>query len=211
MNSFDKNLKRLRNQRNMKQEDLAERLNVTRQTVSGWETARRQPDLDTLKKIAEILDVDVHELIYGNKPGTYPRFQRKYVICTMVFGGIVAVLLLFQMLILPYLKTLINTLHWGPVLTICYVFLPQVGSFAFGSFIPMMIQLFIPVAIKKQHRSRCLISGIVAIFPVILFWTGIPPCSRWILSPVGAVFLTYIFPVASGLFITLGTTSNSTD
>ena len=52
MNTFEKNLKRLRSQRNLKQEDLAEQLSVTRQTVSGWETGRRQPDLDTLKKLA---------------------------------------------------------------------------------------------------------------------------------------------------------------
>ena len=34
-------------------EELAEKLNVTRQTVSGWETGRRQPDLDTLKELAD--------------------------------------------------------------------------------------------------------------------------------------------------------------
>ena len=52
MNTFDRNLQRLRKLRNMKQEDLAQRMNVSRQTVSGWETGRRQPDLDTLKKLA---------------------------------------------------------------------------------------------------------------------------------------------------------------
>ena len=65
MNSFDKNLKRLRIRNHLKQEDLAKQLNVTRQTVSGWETGRRQPDLDMLKKLAEALDVDMQELIYG--------------------------------------------------------------------------------------------------------------------------------------------------
>ena len=53
MNAFDKNLKRLRKERNLKQEDLAQRLHVTRQTVSGWETGRRQPDLDTLKELVD--------------------------------------------------------------------------------------------------------------------------------------------------------------
>ena len=42
MNTFDKNLKRLRIQRNLKQEELAEKLHVTRQTVSGWETGVSQ-------------------------------------------------------------------------------------------------------------------------------------------------------------------------
>ena len=56
MNTFPNNLKRLRKASGLKQEELAERLNVTRQTVSGWETGRRQPDLDTLKLLAETLE-----------------------------------------------------------------------------------------------------------------------------------------------------------
>lgn len=205
MNSFDKNLKRLRNQRNLKQEDLAERINVTRQTISGWETGRRQPDLDTLKKLAEVLDVDVHELIYGNKPGAYPKFQRKYVICTKVFGGIMVILLLFRLLILPYLQIMINTFHWGPLLTICYDFLPQVGSFAFGSLFPGVIQLFMPVRMKKRSRLWCLVGGLTAILPVILFWLEVRPWSRWILSKIGNAMLTFILPAISGTSAMFGT------
>lgn len=51
MNSFDENLKRLRILQNMSQEDLAMRMNITHQTVSGWEPGRSQPDLDTIKNL----------------------------------------------------------------------------------------------------------------------------------------------------------------
>ena len=91
MNSFDNNLRRLRNRKNLKQEELAERMHVSRQTISGWETGRRQPDLDTLKKLADALDADIHELIYGSKPEEYPKFQRKYVLRTAVSGVLAAV------------------------------------------------------------------------------------------------------------------------
>lgn len=73
MNSFENNLKRLRNRKNLKQEELAELMNVSRQTISGWETGRRQPDLDTLKRLAETLDVDIHVLIYGNEPDEWQK------------------------------------------------------------------------------------------------------------------------------------------
>ena len=116
MNTFDKNLKRLRIQRNLKQEELAEKLHVTRQTVSGWETGRRQPDLDMLKKLAEVLDIDMQELLYGVKPRAYPRFRKKHVICTAISGSIAAVLLLFRLLLLPYVKMICNTHHWDTVL-----------------------------------------------------------------------------------------------
>lgn len=206
MNSFENNLKRLRNRQNMKQDDLAERMNVSRQTISGWETGRRQPDLDTLKNLAEVLDVDIHELIYGNKPGEYPRFQKKHVIWTAVCGGLVTALLLFWLLIWPYFKVMCATFYWGLLLTICYLFLPQVGSFAFGSLIPALIQLFIPIHMKKKWAVWCLISSMIIILPVILFWLSISPWSRWILYPVGKAFLAYILPVISGVFLTLGAT-----
>ncbi len=52
----------------MTQEQLAERLNVTRQTLSSWETGRTQPDIDTLHSLSLVLEVSVEELIYGKNP-----------------------------------------------------------------------------------------------------------------------------------------------
>lgn len=211
MNTFDKNLKRLRSQRNLKQEDLADQLHVTRQTVSGWETGRRQPDLDTLKKLADVLDVDLHELIYGDKPGAYPRFQRKYVIFTMVSGSIAAALLLFRLLLWPDLQITANTHHWGPFLTICTILLPQVEAAALGSLIPGLIQLFLPVRLNKQSRLWCLTLGLTALLPVIFYWLGVRPFSRWILSWTGSALLIYILPAISGTGIMLGTHSEISD
>lgn len=211
MNTFSKNLKRLRCQQNLKQEDLADRLHVTRQTVSGWETGRRQPDLSTLKKLADALDVDVHELIYGDKPGSHPRFQRKHVICTAVSGGIAAVLLLFRLLVLPYLTVVGNTCHWGFLLTVCNFLLPQIGAFSFGSFCAGLILLFVPVHPKTQRRQWYLTACAAALLPVILFWLGFRPFRKWILYAVGAGFLSYIFPLLSGLCFILGAASNNAD
>ncbi len=40
MNTVAENIKRLRNQKDMTQDELAEKMHVTRQTVSNWETAK---------------------------------------------------------------------------------------------------------------------------------------------------------------------------
>lgn len=205
MNTFDKNLKRLRMERKLKQEELAERLSVTRQTVSGWETGRRQPDLDMLQKLAEVLEVDIQELIYGNKPGAYPMYQRKYVIVTSVFGSLAAVLLLFRLLILPGLRSVFNSHHWGAALILCDYLLPQLGALSFGALFPALIQLFTPIHVKKRIRFCCLAAGLAALLPVILFWLGIPPCSRWVLYRIGNVVLLHILPAISGICIALGT------
>ena len=63
-----KNIKHLREAKGMTQEQLAEKLNVTRQAVSNWENEKTQPDIDTLHRISQELDASVEELIYGTKP-----------------------------------------------------------------------------------------------------------------------------------------------
>ena len=211
MNSFDNNLRRLRNRKNLKQEELAERMHVSRQTISGWETGRRQPDLDTLKKLADALDADIHELIYGSKPEEYPKFQRKYVLRTAVSGVLAAVPALLWMLLGPYFKVIFATFHWGLGLTVFYCLIPQVGAFAFGSLFPSMIQLFLPVSMKKHTAMWCLKIGLTAILPVALFWLSVPPCSRWILYPLGKACLTILLPAISGVLITLAITYKPAD
>ena len=57
------NIKTIRKQRGMTQEELAARLNVVRQTVSKWEKGLSVPDAELLKKLAEILETDVSSLL----------------------------------------------------------------------------------------------------------------------------------------------------
>lgn len=67
MASIAKNIKRLRGERGLTQEQLAEQLCVTRQTVSSWENNRTQPDIDMLTALSAALGADVEELIYGKR------------------------------------------------------------------------------------------------------------------------------------------------
>ena len=62
-----KNIKRFRQAQSMTQEELAQKLSVTRQAVSNWENGKTEPDVDMLGKIAKVLSVSVEELIYGAK------------------------------------------------------------------------------------------------------------------------------------------------
>ena len=67
MASVGTHIKRLRTEKRMTQEDLAEQLHVTRQAVSAWETGKALPDVETLERIAAALGTDVTEVIYGAK------------------------------------------------------------------------------------------------------------------------------------------------
>lgn len=64
------NIKHFREEKKMSQAELAERLNVTRQAVSNWECGKTEPDIETLHKIADILEITIEELIYGVKRET---------------------------------------------------------------------------------------------------------------------------------------------
>lgn len=56
-------LTQLRTQRRMTQADLAERLHVTRQAVSRWETGKTIPDQETLKQLSSLFDVSINTLL----------------------------------------------------------------------------------------------------------------------------------------------------
>ena len=60
---FHENLKTLRKNKGMSQEQLAVNLHVVRQTVSKWEKQLSVPDAETLMKIAEVLEVSVNDLL----------------------------------------------------------------------------------------------------------------------------------------------------
>lgn len=60
---LQENLKILRTQKCMSQEELADRLNVVRQTVSKWEKGLSVPDSEMLIRIAEVFEVSVGELL----------------------------------------------------------------------------------------------------------------------------------------------------
>ena len=68
MNKVSTTIKKLRVEKNMNQEQLAEQLHVTRQAVSNWETGKTQPDIETLTQLAQLFGVSTEYLIYGQEP-----------------------------------------------------------------------------------------------------------------------------------------------
>lgn len=60
---LNENIKAIRKQRGLSQEELAIRLHVVRQTVSKWEKGLSVPDSDMLIKISEVLEVSIGELL----------------------------------------------------------------------------------------------------------------------------------------------------
>ena len=60
-------ISRLRAERGMSQEDLAQALNVSRQSVSKWETNGSTPDLDKLVRLSRLFGVSLDQLVCGTE------------------------------------------------------------------------------------------------------------------------------------------------
>ena len=60
---FDENLRAFRKQKEFSQEYLAEKMNVSRQTISKWENGTAMPDLKKLTDLATLFDVSMDELL----------------------------------------------------------------------------------------------------------------------------------------------------
>lgn len=77
---FNEKLKMLRKESNLTQEELAERLNVSRQAITKWESGDGTPDIENLKQISILFNTTIDELIKENKIVTVEsKVQYSYV------------------------------------------------------------------------------------------------------------------------------------
>ena len=63
MTSFAKNLRRLRNERGITQEELAKLTGISRSRINNYENDAREPDFETLEVFADTFNVDFNTLL----------------------------------------------------------------------------------------------------------------------------------------------------
>lgn len=70
--SFAENLKRIRKERDISQEELAELMDVSRQAVSKWEQGAGYPEMEKMILLSEKLNVSLDELVFGQRNAGAP-------------------------------------------------------------------------------------------------------------------------------------------
>lgn len=65
---FAENLKRFRESKGLTKEELANRIGVSGAMVGYWETKKNEPRMGKVQLIAEVLNVDVDELLFSQPP-----------------------------------------------------------------------------------------------------------------------------------------------
>lgn len=71
LSGFGRRIRTLRTRLGLTQDDVANALGVTRQAVGQWESERRQPDYDTLARLAQLLNTDPGYILTG-VPNVHP-------------------------------------------------------------------------------------------------------------------------------------------
>lgn len=74
---FNENLKYLRKREGITQEELAEKLNVSRQSVTKWESGQSLPDIEKVKEIAYMFSVSVDSLVGDIENPTTNKIKKK--------------------------------------------------------------------------------------------------------------------------------------
>lgn len=87
MTEITVNIRKFRKKQGLSQNDLAQKLSVTRQTVSSWENGKTYPDLDMVIRLSEVLETDPNHLLYPEttkKKITFSGISLGWVLLTMV-------------------------------------------------------------------------------------------------------------------------------
>ena len=185
-------LRRLRQERGLTQEEVAERVGLTRQAVSGYESGRTQPGLDVLQRLADIYQVELTDIIYG-RTGT-DRLLTAFKITVLVMAVVVLAAQLIEALLL-WTANHFFAIEPGPVsdaemliakahfrLTgvgeavggICY------GLFPLFCMALLVLSLFLRRPLAAKTKLLCALGFALASAAVVLPWALTDP----VFSPV---------------------------
>ncbi|MBR5228191.1 MAG: helix-turn-helix transcriptional regulator [Clostridia bacterium] len=94
---FEEKFIKLRKEKGFSQEELAEKLNVTRQTISKWELGQTKPDMDKIKEISALFEISVENLINDSmeaEKGSKIENKKPRRAIIYVFGGLLVALII---------------------------------------------------------------------------------------------------------------------
>lgn len=100
-----KKIKYYRNEKAVTQDELAERVFVSRQTISNWENDKSYPDINSILLLSEVLDVPIDNLIKGDVEQMKDEINTGEVREIKIYSAMMQVfLLLAVVLLIPLIK-----------------------------------------------------------------------------------------------------------
>ena len=164
-------LRELRKEKNLTQEQAADKLGVSRRTISRWETGAYMPDISLIVDIAEMYDVDVRDIIDGErkdinmnsevkevavKMADYSAMQtesiKKWIKTMSVSLLIVSVFLVIMEIVSELLMIKVNGLHDFRVDTI-HIISGLIGPASIMAYITMALSVMGIVFATGKHKQ----------------------------------------------------------
>ena len=168
MSKFAENLTARRTALGLTQEALAEKIHVTRQAVSNWETGKTQPDLEMLALLSWALEIDVAALLGAQAP---PRSRGNLRRAAWSAAALAAALLAYC-LPLPYLAEQFKRTNIALPYYL-YLFLLRPLLWVLGGWTLVAVLHAWPGIPPLAGRPRR-----------VLFWCGLAWCLVWLSLPL---------------------------
>lgn len=168
MDRFTQNLRRARKAAGLTQQQLADRLHVTRQSVSSWELGRTEPDFETTEKLAAVFGTSVSSLLGEEEKPAYARFQKQYVLGFGICAGLLLAVFGLELGLFAYWRKLL--LHdYSPALyaALWKLSVPPLLWYASGVGAVCFFAMWSPVRCGKQARLALLLAALALGLPVL--------------------------------------------
>ena len=178
---FNEKLQELRKQRGLTQEELAEKLYVSRTAISKWESGRGYPNIESLKAIAKFFEVTVDELLSTDEILTIAEEdnkQKEKHFCDLIYG--LLDLSIIMLLFLPFFAEKAD----GIIRSVSLIDLDSVQPYLkiayFAVVISMIIMGILMLALQNCQcvawsKSKTTISLILGAITVLLFMISSQP------------------------------------
>lgn len=183
MHTLGGNIRALRKAQGLTQGQLAEKLFVTRQTISNWETGVSQPGVHQLDAIAAALNTPPETLL-GSKPAAPYRPRTRRLAAAAVLLALTAALPLCEWFVAPLLAGHAAVTYNVYRMALYTLLLRPLLQAAAGALLPALLALGVPLRLPARWRRCCLIlaGGLVLVWaytalPMLLPWLpgGMPP------------------------------------
>ncbi len=166
----------LRREKNLSQEEVADELNVSRQTVSKWETNQSVPDFDKIVPLCELYGVGVEELLTGKKPEEKAQMAQEEDIPTKnevrkKSAEVVSTSVFLYIFSIVVVIIGIPVLNWDPIL-VSSVFLLIIG-FATARIIKHYMSIPKFEETKEEHKQNQImkeINGVIGAICTVLYF-----------------------------------------
>ena len=171
MSDIGRNIKKIRIKQNMTQDELAGKVHVTRQTISNWERGINQPDIDTLLLLAQAMETDANELIYGcRKEEGYKKYQKLFFVRIAISAAVIIATIILEYTLVIYLRWMQHTFARGWEEMLFYMLTVRSACVAAVSTIILsIVALFKEISVTSPAQKACLAAGII-IFAMNLFY-----------------------------------------